>query len=108
MKILETLKSARVFYYFEEASNDYENVPAFILQGQPDMVGAKQPDCSIVLEKEAISLRRVDDFIYANGTTPGGDDGVAIAYALKHFRQSFPLNIQAVALTFILPLPFQR
>lgn len=124
MKILETLKSARVFYYFEEiskiphisyhekalsdycvnfakqhslyyeqddignvliikeASNGYENVPAVILQGHLDMVGAKLPDCSIDLEKEAISLRRVDDFIYANGTTLGGDDGVAIAYAL--------------------------
>lgn len=124
MKILETLKSTRVFYYFEEiskiphisyhekelsdycvsfakqhnlyyeqddmgnvlivkeATTGYENAPAVILQGHLDMVGDKLPSCPIDLEKDAISLRREGDFIYANGTTLGGDDGVAIAYAL--------------------------
>lgn len=66
----------------KEATAGYEDVAPVILQGHLDMVGDKLPDCPIDLEKEAISLRIEGDYIYANGTTLGGDDGIAIAYAL--------------------------
>ena len=64
------------------ATPGYESRPAVILQGHTDIVAEKTLDCSIDMEKEGLSLYRDGDFLRARGTTLGGDDGVAVAYAL--------------------------
>lgn len=64
------------------ATPGYEDVPGIILQGHLDMVGDKTPDCAIDMEKEGLDLFVDGDYIGARGTTLGGDDGIAVAYAL--------------------------
>ena len=64
------------------ATPGYENQPALILQGHLDMVGDKTAACPLDLEKDAIQLVVDGDYVRAEGTTLGGDDGIAVAYAL--------------------------
>ena len=47
-----------------------------------DMVCEKDADCDIDMENEGLRLRYENGKISADGTTLGGDDGIAIAYAL--------------------------
>lgn len=65
-----------------EATPGYEDVEPIILQGHLDMVGDKVPECDIDMAKESIRIRVEGDYITADGTTLGGDDGIAIAYGL--------------------------
>ncbi len=60
----------------------YENRPAVVLQGHLDMVAEKVPGSAIDMESEGLEIYRDGDFLRARDTTLGGDDGVAIAYAL--------------------------
>lgn len=64
------------------ATKGYEETEPIILQGHLDMVGDKAPDCDINLETDGLRLGIDGDWIYAEGTTLGGDDGIAVAYAL--------------------------
>ncbi len=66
----------------KEATPGYEEVEPIIIQGHLDMVGDKLPTCPIDMEKEPIQIMVEGDYITANGTTLGGDDGIAIAYGL--------------------------
>ena len=66
----------------KEATKGYEHVPAIIIQGHLDMVGDKTTDCTIEMEKESIRLLLEGDYLTADQTTLGGDDGIAVAYAL--------------------------
>lgn len=65
-----------------EATPGYEDVEPVILQGHLDMVGDKTAECELDLEKEPVRLCVDGDYIRAQGTTLGGDDGIAVAYAL--------------------------
>jgi dipeptidase D len=47
-----------------------------------DMVCEKENDCDIDFEKEGIRLVVDGDYVTADKTTLGGDDGIAVAYAL--------------------------
>ena len=67
------------------ATPGYENQPALILQGHLDMVGDKTAACPLDLEKDAIQLVVDGDYVRAEGTTLGGDDGIAVAYALAEY-----------------------
>lgn len=67
---------------YADATPGYENEPAIALQGHMDMVAVKDPDCTIDMEKEGLSLFIEDGLLGARGTTLGGDDGIAIAYGL--------------------------
>lgn len=120
----ETLKSKRVFYYFEQLSaiprgsgnmkgaaqfcedfakahnlkyvrdnfdnviiykdgtKGYENSKAVILQGHLDMVCQKTADCDTDFEKDGIKLYADGDFIKAEKTTLGADNGIAVAMVL--------------------------
>ena len=60
----------------------YEDHPPVILQGHLDMVGEKDADCDIDFSKDGLRLRCDGEYIFAEGTTLGGDDGIAAAYAL--------------------------
>lgn len=66
----------------KEATPGYEKEPPLILQGHMDMVAVKKPDCTIDMEKDGLQLAVDGDSIYAEGTSLGGDDGIAVAYAL--------------------------
>ncbi|MCM1026734.1 MAG: aminoacyl-histidine dipeptidase [Roseburia sp.] len=66
----------------KEATPGYEEKPAVILQGHMDMVAVKKPGCEIDLEKEGLRVAVEGDRVYAEGTSLGGDDGIAVAYAL--------------------------
>ncbi len=66
----------------KEASAGYESVPPIILQGHMDMVAVKKNDCDIDLEKDPLRLNVEGDLIRAEGTSLGGDDGIAVAYIL--------------------------
>ncbi len=66
----------------KEASEGYEDVEPIILQGHMDMVTETAPDCDKDMMTEGLDLAIDGDYIYAKGTTLGGDDGIAVAYAL--------------------------
>ena len=66
----------------KEATPGYEQEPPVILQGHMDMVAVKKPDCDIDLKSEGLKVAVRGDEIYAEGTSLGGDDGIAVAYAL--------------------------
>lgn len=65
-----------------EATPGYEDVEPVMIQGHLDMVGDKVPACPIDMEKEPIQLLVEGDYLTADGTTLGGDDGIAVAYGL--------------------------
>lgn len=67
---------------FKNASIGYENEPAVILQGHMDMVAVAEKGCPINMKKDGLELIIDGDYLTANGTTLGGDDGIAVAMAL--------------------------
>ena len=67
---------------FHPGTPGYEQSSPVILQGHLDMVCEREPDCAIDFETDGLSLRLEDGYIFADGTTLGGDDGIAVAYAL--------------------------
>ncbi|MDR0889305.1 MAG: aminoacyl-histidine dipeptidase [Oscillospiraceae bacterium] len=67
---------------YKNGSPGYEDHPTVILQGHLDMVCEKEADCDIVFSKDGLRLKHDGSYIYAEGTTLGADDGVAVAYAL--------------------------
>lgn len=66
----------------KEATPGYEQEPALILQGHMDMVAVKKPDCRLDMKTEGLQVAVDGDKIYAEGTSLGGDDGIAVAYSL--------------------------
>lgn len=64
------------------ATAGYKNVAPVILQGHLDMVGDKTAVCPLNLEKDSIEIVVDGDFVRANGTTLGADNGIAVAYSL--------------------------
>ena len=63
------------------ASPDCVNQEPVMLQGHMDMVCVSEDDSHDFL-REGLSLCLDGDFIRAEGTTLGGDDGIALAYML--------------------------
>ena len=53
-----------------------------MLQGHLDMVCEKNNDVAFDFENEGLKLKVDGDSVSASGTTLGGDDGIAVAYAL--------------------------
>jgi dipeptidase D len=70
---------------WKDASKGYEDAPTVIIQGHMDMVAVKVDGCEKDLETEGLDLEVCGDLISAKGTSLGGDDGIAIAYALALF-----------------------
>lgn len=60
----------------------YENASPVIIQGHMDMVCEKEPESDIDFETDGLCLKLEGNVISAEGTTLGGDDGIAVAYAL--------------------------
>jgi dipeptidase D len=67
------------------ASNGCEHVPSVLLQGHSDMVGVKRPNSNHDFLNDPIELIRKGEWIHANDTTLGADNGIAIAVILAIF-----------------------
>lgn len=67
---------------YKPAYKGYENAPTVIIQGHMDMVCEKRPDVEHDFTKDGLNLSVENGYISANGTTLGGDDGIAVAYGL--------------------------
>ena len=63
-------------------SKGYEDKEPVILQGHMDMVAVKEDDCDIDMAKEGLRVKTDGEYIWADGTSLGGDDGIAVAYIL--------------------------
>ncbi|MDY5741679.1 MAG: M20/M25/M40 family metallo-hydrolase, partial [Lachnospiraceae bacterium] len=64
------------------ASAGYESAPTVMLQGHMDMVCIKDADSRHNFETDPLDIYVEDGYLKARGTTLGGDDGVAVAYAM--------------------------
>ena len=64
------------------ASTGRESAPILILQGHLDMVWQKTPDSNHDFKRDPIRLVREGDWIKADRTTLGADNGIAIAIML--------------------------
>lgn len=64
------------------ASKGYENSPGVIIQGHLDMVCEKTPDSPHDFDKDPIRLVYDGEWLRADRTTLGADNGIAIAYGL--------------------------
>lgn len=67
---------------YKEGTDGYEALPPVILQGHLDMVLDQTSDCKKDLSKEGLTLLTDGEWLFANGTSLGADDGIAVAYAL--------------------------
>ena len=67
---------------YKPGTPGYENSPTVIIQGHMDMVCEKRPDVDHDFTKDGLNISVKDGYITANGTTLGGDDGIAVAYGL--------------------------
>ena len=59
-----------------------ENHTPVIIQGHMDMVCEKDADCSINMDTDGLDITHDGNYIFAKGTTLGGDDGIAVAFAM--------------------------
>ena len=59
-----------------------ESASPVIIQGHIDMVCEKVDGCDLDFENDGLRLMIEDGYVTADGTTLGGDDGIAVAYAL--------------------------
>jgi dipeptidase D len=65
------------------ASKGYESKATLILQGHMDMVCQKTPESKHDFTKDPIQLIRDGDWLHANGTTLGADNGIGIALMMS-------------------------
>lgn len=67
---------------YKPATLGYENAPRVVLQGHMDMVCVKDAGSDHDFDKDPLKLKVDGDWLKAEGTTLGGDNGIAVAMAL--------------------------
>lgn len=67
---------------WKPASPDYEDAAPVILQGHLDMVCAQLPECGKDMSREGLDVATDGEWVWAEGTSLGGDNGVAVAMIL--------------------------
>ena len=67
---------------FQEGTCGLEDHEPVIIQGHMDMVCEKDEDCPINMDTDGLDVTHDGSYVFARGTTLGGDDGIAVAYAL--------------------------
>lgn len=67
---------------FGDGTCGMEDHAPVILQGHMDMVCDKDADCTLDMTVDGLDVTHDGAYIFARGTTLGGDDGIAVAYAL--------------------------
>ncbi|MCR4902700.1 MAG: aminoacyl-histidine dipeptidase [Butyrivibrio sp.] len=60
----------------------YEDKEPIILQGHMDMVAVKDPGIDKDMTRDGLDVQTDGSFVWAKGTSLGGDDGIAVAYCL--------------------------
>ena len=66
----------------KNATEGYEDTPAILLQGHMDMVCEKNSDSDHDFLKDPLKLSVKDGQLWADGTTLGADNGIAVAMML--------------------------
>ncbi len=66
----------------KKATEGYENAEPILLQGHMDMVCEKNADSEHDFLHDGLSLSVKDGYLWADGTTLGGDNGIAVAMML--------------------------
>ena len=69
-------------FLFQEGTCGMEDHEPVILQGHMDMVCEKDADCPIDMATQGLDIAHDGNCVFAKGTTLGGDDGIALAYAM--------------------------
>ena len=64
------------------ASPGYEDREPVILQGHMDMVAVKEDSSDINMLTDGLRVKTDGEYVWAEGTSLGGDDGIAVAYCL--------------------------
>lgn len=67
---------------YKDGSRGYEDDAPVIIQGHMDMVTVKSGDCDIDLNNDGLRLKSDGKYIWAEGTSLGADDGIALAMAM--------------------------
>lgn len=67
---------------FQDGTCGYEDHEPVILQGHMDMVCEKDASCPLDMAVDGLDVTHDGISVFARGTTLGGDDGIAVAYAL--------------------------
>ena len=67
---------------YQDGTCGYEDHAPVVLQGHMDMVYEKDPSCPIDMAVDGLDVTHDGQCVFAKGTTLGGDDGIAVAYAL--------------------------
>lgn len=67
---------------FVPGTGDKKDHAPVIIQGHMDMVCEKDADCPIDMDTQGLDIAHDGNYIFANGTTLGGDDGIAVAFAM--------------------------
>ena len=67
---------------FQDGTCGMENHEPVIIQGHMDMVCEQDETCPLDMDVDGLDLTHDGKYIFAKGTTLGGDDGIAVAYAL--------------------------
>ena len=67
---------------FKPGTAGYEDHEPVIIQGHMDMVTVKTAQCDIDLDREGLRLRTDGEYLWADGTSLGADDGIAVAMAM--------------------------
>ena len=67
---------------WKDGSAGYEKSEPIILQGHIDMVCAKTDDCAKDMAREGLDLRTDGEWVWADKTSLGGDNGIAVAMIL--------------------------
>lgn len=67
---------------YKPGTEGYENSEPVILQGHMDMVASKTPDSDHDFDTDPLDLFIEEGYVGARNTTLGGDDGIALAYAM--------------------------
>lgn len=89
--VTEVAEELGLIYYQDDSNNVIvykagqgggEDAASVIIQGHLDMVCEKEEGCDIDFEKDGLRLVLNGNLLSAEGTTLGGDDGIAVAYML--------------------------
>ena len=67
---------------FQEGTCGYEDHPPVVLHGHMDMVCDQDDSSTINMETDGLDIAHDGEYVFAKGTTLGGDNGIAVAYAL--------------------------
>jgi dipeptidase D len=77
--------NANNIFVTKPAHPNCKNLPTVLLQGHSDMVGAKDPSSKHNFLKDPIETVVKDGWVYANKTTLGADNGIAVAMIMAIF-----------------------